>query len=529
MKKSLLIPLVLLLLTLNSLAAAATGEIIHRGNGAEPETLDIHKSSGVPEANIQRDLFEGLIAEAADGSLIPGVAEQWHLSDDGLVYTFQLRKNARWSNGEPVTATYFVFSFRRALDPKTASDYAFILWPIRNAEGYSKGTITNPEALGIKAIDPLTLEITLESPTPYFPGLLTHHMAYPAPSKAVESYGRQWTRPGKLISNGAYKLAEWVPQSHIRLEKNPYYQAADSVLTDTVVYYPSEDKNAELKRFRAGELEITEDVPSSQIPWIRKNLAESFHSSPYIGTYYLAFNLQDKPFRDNLKLRKSLTLAIDRQLLTDKVTRGGEIPALGWVPPGIHGYHAQSMQAAQLDQKDQNALARKLYQESGYSREHPLEIELLYNTSDNHKKIAIAVAAMWKKTLGVKTRLRNEEWKVYLDSRKKRDFQVIRAGWIGDYNDAYTFLSLFKSDVGEMNPSGYKNKQYDALIHQAETTIDQKKRTSLMQQAEALLLKDLPIMPIYFYTTQHLINPKITGWQDNVMDVHPSRFLEKHP
>ncbi len=515
------------LMALTSLGTTAT--VIQRGNGAEPETLDIHKSSGVPEANIQRDLFEGLIAEAADGSLIPGVAWEWRLSDDGLVYTFALRKNARWSNGNPVTAQDFVYAFERALNPETASDYAFILWPIKNAERYSKGKLVKSGELGVKAIDPLTLQITLESPTPYFPGLLTHHMAYPAPQETIETYGRQWTRPGKLISNGAYQLKAWQPQSHIRLEKNPYYHAADTVQTDTVVYQPTEDKNAELKRFRAGELDITEDVPSSQIPWIRKNLAASFHSTPYIGTYYFAFNLLDKPFKDNLKLRKALTLAIDRKLLTGKVTKGGEIPAFGWVPPGIRDYQPQTLEAAKLAQKAREALARKLYAESGYGKGTPLQLELLYNTSDNHKKIAIAVAAMWKKALGVKTRLRNEEWKVYLDSRKKRDFQIIRAGWIGDYNDAYTFLSLFKSDVGEMNPAGYDNPQFDELIHQAETTIDQTQRAKLMQQAESLLLQDLPIMPIYFYTTQHLINPAIKGWQDNVMDVHPSRFLEKTP
>ncbi len=506
---------------------AGADSIIHRGNGAEPETLDIHRSSGVPEANIQRDLFEGLVTERADGSLAPGVAKAWSVSDDGLTYTFSLRDDAKWSNGQPVTAEDFVFAFRRALSPKTASDYAFILWPIRNAEAFSKGDISDPKEIGVEAVDAHTLKITLAAPTPYFLGLLTHHMAYPAPRQAIEKHGRQWTRPGKLVSNGAYRLAEWQPQSHIRLEKNPHFHDERNVKTDAIVYLPTEDKNAELKRFRAGELDITEDVPSSQIPWIEKHLPKAFHSTPYIGTYYLAFNLTAKPFRDNAELRRALALAIDRKLLTEKVTRGGEIPALGWVPPGVEGYRAQQMAEADVDQKAREAKARQLYEKAGYGKGNPLTIELLYNTSDNHKKIAIAVAAMWKKVLGVKTRLRNEEWKVYLDSRKKRDFQVIRAGWIGDYNDAYTFLSLFKSDVGQMNPSGYANPDYDALMRQAETTLDQKKRTALMQQAEAILLRDMPLIPIYYYTTQHLVSPGIKGWEDNVMDVHPSRFLRR--
>ncbi len=509
------------------LAAAQTS--IQRGNGAEPETLDIHKSSGVPEANIQRDLFEGLIAEAADGSPIPGVAESWSVSDDGLIYRFQLRDDARWSNGEPVTAGDFVFAFERALNPKTASDYAFILWPIKNAERYSKGEIDDPAQLGIEALDDSTLKITLASPTPYFLSLLTHHMAYPVSRKAITTYGRQWTRPGKLVSNGAYQLAEWQPQSHILLKKNPHFHDAKHVTVDTIRYLPTEDKNAELRRFRAGELDITEDVPSSQIPWIRKNLADSFHSTPYIGTYYLAFNFTTEPFASQPMLRRALALAIDRELLTSKVTKGGEIPALGWVPPGVDHYEPQAMNAAGLEQKAREAQARMLYQKAGYDRGQPLTVELLYNTSDNHKKIAIAVAAMWKKVLGVKTRLRNEEWKVYLDSRKKRDFQIIRAGWIGDYNDAYTFLSLFKSDVGQMNPSGYANAEYDALMKKAESTINPDRRAELMQQAEAKLLEDLPFIPLYYYTTQHLVSPSIEGWQDNVMDVHPSRFLRKKP
>ncbi len=519
--------IVLSLFTIMGLHAAET--IIQRGNGAEPETLDIHKSSGVPEANIQRDLFEGLVAEGPDGEPIPGVASTWAVSDDGLIYTFHLRDDARWSDGDPVTAGDFAFAFERALNPKTASDYAFILWPIKNAEKYSKGEINDPSQLGIEAVDERTLKITLASPTPYFIGLLTHHMAYPVPAKAIRQHGRQWTRPGNLVSNGAYLLAEWQPQSHILLQKNPHFHDAKNVATETIRYLPTEDKNSELKRFRAGELDITEDVPSSQIPWIEKNLADSFRSTPYIGTYYLAFNLTTEPFQEKPGLRRALTLAIDRKLLTEKVTKGGEIPALGWVPPGIRGYESQRMTEASLDKKNREKLAQQLYAEAGYDRANPLTIELLYNTSDNHKKIAIAVAAMWKKVLGVKTRLRNEEWKVYLDSRKKRDFQIIRAGWIGDYNDAYTFLSLFKSDVGQMNPSGYANAEYDALIKKAESTIDLNRRAKLMQQAEARLLADLPLIPLYYYTTQHLISPSIEGWQDNVMDVHPSRFLRKKP
>ncbi len=499
--------------------------VLYRGNGAEPETLDIHRSSGVTEACIQRDLFEGLLAEAADGKLIPGVATHWQISDDGLQYDFTLRSDARWSDGSPVTSADFVYAFERALNPTTASDYAFILWPIKGAEAYSKGQLKDPAQLGIKAVNPHRLQITLHHPAPYFLQLLTHHMAYPAPRRAIEAHGRRWTRPGHLISNGPYQLSEWLPQAHIRLQKNPYFHAADSVKINAVVYLPTEDKNAELKRFRAGELQITEDVPATQIPWIKTHLAAAFHSSPYIGTYYYAFNLSRPPFAEQPKLRKALTLAIDRNILTNKVTQGGEIPAYGWVPPGIPGYTPQALEEAGLSQAERIQKAQRLYAESGYSKANPLRVELLYNTSDNHKKVAIAIAAMWKQALGVKTTLRNEEWKVYLDSRKQREFQIIRAGWIGDYNDAYSFLSLFKSDVGDMNPSAYHNVAFDQFIQRAETTAEPRQRNTTLQLAEQQLLDDLPILPIYFYTTQHLVDPRIIGWVDNIMDVHPTRFL----
>lgn len=505
---------------------------LHRGNGAEPETLDIHKSSGVPEANIQRDLFEGLVSEATDGSLIPGAAKSWKHDEKGIVWTFELHEKGRWSDGSKVTASDFVNAFQRALDPKTASQYAFILWPFKNAKAISKGEIKELSMLGVKALDDLSLEITLENPTPFLTGLLSHHMAYPIPSHTIKKHGKKWTKAGKLVSNGPYQLIEWMPQSHLKLVKNPHYRDHDKIKIDTVVYHPTEDKSAELKRFRAGELDITDDVPSDQIKWIKKNLNDSFHNSPYIGTYYLAMNLEKAPFQEGadkkgMKLRKALSLAIDRNILTEKITKAGELPGLGWVPPGMNGYTSQTIPELALAKKERVALAKKLYAEAGYSRDKPLEVELLYNTSDNHKKIAIALTAMWKQTLGIKVSLRNEEWKVYLNSRKQRQFQLIRSGWIGDYNDASNFLDLFRSDVGTMNPSAWKNSDYDQLMQQAEKETDSQKRIELMQQAERLLLAEMPLIPIYYYTTQHLLNTKIKGWQDNVMDIHPSRYLSK--
>ena len=353
-------------------------------------------------------------------------------------------------------------------------------------------------------------------------------MAYPLPQAALEKFGKDWTKPGNLVSNGAYRLSEWQPQSHIKLEKNSQYRDAANVALDAVKYIPTEDKNTELKRFRAGELDITDDIPSDQTAWVKENLPDAFRNSAYIGTYYYALNLEHPAFKDKPKLRRALSLAIDREILTEKITQSGEIPAYGWVP-AVEGYTQQTMEEKSLDKTARVALAKQLYAESGYTADKPLELEILYNTSDNHKKLAVAVAAMWKQTLGVTTQLRNEEWKVYLSSRSQKQFQVIRSGWIGDYNDAYSFLGLFKSDVGEMNPSNYKNPEFDRLMKEAENQADAKLRSEAMAQAERVLLADMPIVPVYHYTTQHLVSSKVTGWVDNVMDVHPSRYLGIKP
>ena len=510
-------------------SAQAADNTLQSGNSAEPETLDVHKSSGVPEANIQRDLFEGLVAEGADGSLIPGAAESWTLSDDGTVYTFRLRKDARWSNGDPVTAHDFVFALRRGVDPAVGSSYAFILWPIDNAEAITKGKVEELERMGVEAVDAHTLKVTLKAPTPYFIGMLTHHQAYPVHRKTLERHGDKWTRPGNLVSNGAYRLAEWVPQSHVRLERNPHYWDAANVRIEAVVYHPTEDRSTELKRYRGGELDVTADVPIDQIEWVEKNLGDQFHNTAYLGTYYYALNLTKAPFRDRPGLRNALAMAIDREILTGKVTKGGEIPAYAWVPPGVNQYEGAKVPWAGLSKAERLARAKKLYSEAGYSKENPLKVQILYNTSDSHKRIAIAIAGMWKQALGVQTELFNQEWKVYLTTRKAKQFEVLRAGWIGDYNDANTFLELLKGDVGTMNPAGYANAEYDALMRKAEKETDLKVRAGLMQKAESILLKDLPIIPIYHYTTQHLVSPRVKGWVDNVMDVHPTRHLSLAP
>ena len=505
---------------------ALAAEVLHRGNGAEPETLDPHLSTGVPEAHLQRDLFEGLVAEAADGKIIPGTAERWDISADGQTYTFHLRANAKWSNGDPVTADDVVYSFRRLLDPKTASKYAFMQWPLKNGEAFNKGEFKEAEAVGVKAVDARTVQVTLERPTPYYLGLLAHHASYILPRKAIEANAERWTRPGNLVGNGAYKLDAWTPQDRIKMVKNPAYHDAATVKVDEVYYYPTEDQQAEVKRYRAGELDITYRIPADQIGWAKQNVPGETKITPYFGTYYYAFNLTKPPFQDNLKLRQALSLAIDRDALVEKVMRGGEVPAYGWVPPNTLNYTNIQPAAAKMTQAERDALAKKLLAEAGYGPgKPPVEVELLYNTNDDHRRVAIAIASMWDEKLGIKVKPVNQEWKVYLDLGAQKQFQVRRAGWIGDYNDAWTFLELLKGDIGKQNPSGYVNAKYDDLLRKSAATLDLAARAKLMGEAEQIMVDEAPVAPLFHYVSKALVKPYVQGWAPNVQDVHPTRWM----
>ncbi|HDK38391.1 MAG TPA: peptide ABC transporter substrate-binding protein [Thiolapillus brandeum] len=507
----------------------AEEQVLLRGNGAEVQTLDPHKAEGVPSSNILRDLYEGLTIEAPDGKVIPGTAESWEISNDGKTYTFKIRQDAKWSNGDPVTAQDFVYGLHRSVDPATASKYSQILAPILHAEDVIAGK-QPVENLGVKALDDHTLEIRLKASTPYFLGLLNHSSTYPVHKASVDAHGGQFSRPGKLVSNGAYILKEWVIQSHIKLVRNSHYWNDADTIIDTVYYYPIEDQSTELKRYRAGEIDRTEDVPSQQIKWIKKNLANELQIAPYLGSYYFGFNLTKPPFKGNLKLRRALSMAINREIITEKITALGEKPLYSWVPPGINGYEAAEFDYADWPQKKRIEEARRLYQEAGYSRANPLTVEIRYNTSENHKKISIAIAAMWKQALGMKTKLVNEEWKVFLENRKQKQItQVFRAGWIGDYNDPYNFMEILHSRHG-LNDSAYNNPEYDGLLQQASMEGDAKKRFELMRQAEALVLRDHPVMPIYSYVSSHLVKPWVGNYVPNVLDHHYTKdlYITKH-
>ncbi len=499
-------------------------DILRRGNGEEPQTLDPHLATGVPAAHILRDLFEGLTTESMAGEIIPGAARRWNISADGLTYTFYLDPDGRWSNGEPVTATDFVYSLRRSIDPQTASAYASMLTPIKNASKILNGELL-PVKLGVVALDTSTVQIQLHSPTAYFLGILNHSATYPVHRASLEAAEGSFSRPGVMVSNGAYQLNDWKVRSFVELKRNPDYREAELVQIETVRFYALADQSTETQLFRSGILDWTNDVPIGMYQWLQENMADQLVTSPWMGSYFLGFNLSREPFRNNKSLRIALALAIDRDLLTEKVTRFGEQPAYTLVPQGLPNYTPQAPEWASWTQAERDLAASEYYARAGYSKDKPLRLEFRYNSSENHKKIALAVTSMWRQKLGVQTQLHNEEWKVFLQNRKQKAItQVFRAGWIGDYNDPSSFLDLLASGGGN-NDYVYNNSHYDNLLSEATRERIPTRRRRLLQAAEAIMIADQPIVPLFNYVTKRLVSKRLRGWRNNIMDHHYSRHM----
>ncbi len=506
--------------------SALAQSVFHRGNGAEPETLDVHKMPDVVGMNIALDLFMGLMTYDAKGEVVKGLAESWTVSEDGKVYTFKLRRDAKWSDGSPITAEDVAFSWLRTLDPKTKSDYAYFMWPLENGEDFSTGKLTDASKVGVKAIDSHTVQATLRSPTAYFIQMLAHPSTYPVSKKNVEANGDDWVKAGKMVSSGAYTLAEHVPNGHVKVVKNPNFYDAASVKVDTVMFHVTENKEQELQRYRAGELHVTESLPSTQVALVRKNYPDEVRVAPYYGTYYYAFNTTKAPWKDNPKLRAALSLTIDRDFIAEKILGTGETPAYTFTPPNTANYKNPTVSWAKMTQKERDDLAKKLFAEAGYDVKKPLQVEIFYNTSENHKRIAVAMAGMWKEKLGIEATLTNQEWKVFLKSRDSKDYSgVARGSWIGDYNDANNFVELFRSDLGNNNISGFASPKLDELVKASTAEKDPAKRAALLAEAELLAIENHAVAPIYFYTSKRMVSKKVKGWEDNIMDWHASRFV----
>ena len=495
----------------------------------EPASLDPAKAVGLPEIQVIRDLYEGLTNQDASGKVVPGVAESWQ-SSDNKTWIFTLRKDARWSNGEPVTADDFVYSWQRLVDPKTSSPFAWFagLSGIENADAIAKGSM-GVDKLGVTALDKHRLKVTLVRPVPYFPSLTANFSLYPVSKTVIAQHGSDWTQPANLVGNGAYKLQDRVVNEKIVLVRNDrYWDNAHSVLTK-VTFLPINEESSATKRYRAGDIDITESFPKNMYALLKKTLPGEVYTPDQLGTYYYAFNTEKGPTAD-VRVRQALSMTIDRRIIAEKVLGTGEKPAWHFTPDVTAGFTPAQSMLQQHSQEELNVQAKTLLAAAGYGPSKPLHLNLLYNTSENHQKLAIAVASMWKKTLGADVKLQNQEWKTYIDSRNSGNFDVIRASWVGDYNEPSTFLSLLTSGHSG-NIARFKNSDYDAVMAQASMESSDSARNDDYNRAEHILAEQAPIAPVYQYTNGRLIKPWVKGYPiQNAEDVAYSRelYLLKH-
>ncbi len=503
-------PVALMLLAVGTLMTSSLqASVLHRGLGPEPDALDIHLAQSLAALNVLRDLHEGLVTFDARAELVPGIAREWSSAEDGLLWRFELDAEARWSDGQPILAGDLVASWRRALSPETASPTAGMLDVVANAREVRLGQLA-PEALGVRAVGDHQLEVRLRQPTPWFAELLTHPVTFPWPGE----------RPR---FSGPFMLESRVPGAHVRLVRNDQWRAAGTVALDGVVWHVIEEPNIELSRYRADQLHITETIPPGRVEWLARQMGEELRISPYLGSFFLAFNTARPPFEDQPELRRALSLVIDRELLTERVLGAGEVPAWGLIPPGMPGW-PEAVGRDSGTRTEHIAEAQRLYRQAGYGPRRPLTVELRFNTSLAHRRMAAAVAAMWREHLGVRTRQVNEEWKVFVANRRQgRITEVVRGGWIADWRDAANFLQLFESD-SPLNYTGWRDAEFDRLMAAAAGS-EGEARLDHLRQAEARLLDQQVIIPLYYYVSRHLVKPEVAGFEDNVMDIHLSRWL----
>ncbi|MBL6893731.1 MAG: peptide ABC transporter substrate-binding protein [Porticoccaceae bacterium] len=492
---------------------------LYWGNGTEPQSLDPQIATGVPEHHVISAVMEGLVLK--DRKTLeprPGVAKTWDISNDGRVYTFYLRENAKWSNGDAHTAHDYVWSWWRALQTTLGNQYAYMLFPIKNAKRYYDGETSDFSDVGVKAIDNRTLQVTLTNPTPYFLQLLDHYSLFPVHQATIEKFGRadergtRWSYEGNLVGNGPYKLEEWKINRHITVTKNPYYWDEANVSINSIVFKPVDNAVTEERMFRAGALHVTSSIPADKIAIYQEKSTPELKITPYLGTYFYRLNINTPQLQDK-RVRRALGMAIDRKQLVDNITKGGQIPAYTMTPPGTMGYFPES--TLNFDPE----AAKRLLAEAGYPNGEGFPpIEILYNTNEGHRKIAVALQEMWKNYLNIDIKLLNQEWKVYLATESAGDYQISRGGWIGDYVDPNNFLDMFLCHGGN-NRTGWCNEEYDRLILEvAPSQLSHEQRLKIFQQAETILLEDMPIIPVYTYTSIKLLHPSVRNFDDNILN-----------
>ena len=502
-------------------------QIYHHGNGSEPQGIDPHIVTGVPEHHILISLCEGLTIPNPNpddmNGYMAGTAESWSVSEDGKEYIFNINKNARWSNGEPVTANDFVWSWKRILTASLGSQYPDMLYYLVGAYEYHNGLTDDFSEVGVKAIDQKTLKVNLKNPTPFFLGLLSHYSTWPVHKETVLKYGDiddrngEWTRPGNFVCNGPFQLKSWELNNKIVVEKNPYYYDASIVKLNEIHYYPVSNVMTEDRMFRAGQLHLTSTLPSQKCPiYIEEN--PNLRIDPYMGTYFYRINTNHEALKD-VRVRKALAYSIDRELLVNKVTKCGQIPAYSFTPPGSNGYEPKTQ--IPFDPE----LAKSLLEDAGYSDENPFpKLEILFNTNEDHRKIALAIQQMWQVNLGIEIELVNQDWKVYLNREMIGDFQISRAGWIGDYEDPNTFLDLMRPNRGN-NKTGWENIEYDELVEKANTINNQSERYEMLYKAEEILIDNMPIIPLYTYVRSYQLSPDVKGFNPHILDHHHPKFI----
>ncbi|UGX88841.1 peptide ABC transporter substrate-binding protein [Phyllobacterium meliloti] len=500
--------------------------VLHRGNSGEPQTLDPSQTSLEIEAFILKDLYEGLTSYDPAGKIVPGAAESWTVSDDGTVYTFKIRANANWSDGSPVTADDFIFSFKRVEEPKTAAGYANMLYPIKNAEKINKGELP-VDQMGMKAIDAKTLEITLERSTPFFVELLAHQTALPVNRASLEKNGAEFIKPGKLVSNGAFQLAEHVQNDHLTAAKNPHYWGAADVKLDKVIFNPTEDQAAAVRRFEAKELDLVYNFSADQIERLRASMGDQVRITPALSTYFYSFDTRVEPFSD-VRVRRALSMTIDRDFLSKEIYKGAQLPAYSLVPLGIASYgEPAKSDFADMSQLDREDKALELMKEAGYGEGgKPLNIEIRYNTNPNHERVAIAVADMWKKAFGATvTLLQNDVSAHYAYLKEGGKFNVARAGWTADYADAENFMVINLSTNTTFNYGRWNNPEFDALVKKSYDEKDPAARSKILHEAEALVLREQPVAPMMNFGQLWLVSNRVKGWADNGTNDHLSKYL----
>ena len=493
-------------------------QVLHIANGAEPQSLDPHIVSGVPEMRILRNVFEGLVIldpETLDPE--PAAAERWEVSEDGEKYTFFLRDNLKWSNGDPITAHDFHYSLKRCLSPKLATPYITFFQGITNAVEYNKGEVADFGEVGIKVVDDLTLEIQLDYPHP----VLLFYMGggqyfYPVHRETIEAFGEidqrgtDWIKPENIVSNGPFQVAEWSTNTVLSVVPNPHYWDRSSVRLNKANFYPIENYDTQYRSYLNGQVHIAMHIPLHVIQELVKTQPPDFRSNLYLGTYYYGFNTEKPPLNDP-RVRQALSMTVDRNKIVSQISQGGEEPAYSFVPPGANKYGPDFKFSEDVD------MARHLLAEAGFPNGEGFPpLDLLFNTAENHRKIAEAVQQMWKTQLGVTINLVNMEWKVYLDARDNGNFDIVRAGWVGGVDYA-GYLDIFNSDSGN-NDTRWSNARFDQLFKDSSSIMDPEVRMETIQAAERILLEEMPIAPIYHYTTNYMVDTRVKNWYDNPID-----------